>query len=485
MRIFSVIPTKNRVELFEKALNSVHAQTKKPNKIIIISDSTDDNYEKEKKLISKTDILLRDEYEHNYAGSLNTAINYIIKEEYINESQFKINDIYIAFLDDDDTWRENYLEVCNQYLYDFPDFVVAGLFRIDDKHKEGEKLEVFKKLSIENFLTSNPHIQGSNTFIKLETLLRAGCFDESMNSTTDRDIFTRVMMLDPKYKMIDEVLVDVNATNTRPRLTNNKEGKKKSLSYFYSKYGGLMNKEQETKFYERNKLFTDLLPSKEDINNNLPKYISYFQSEKSENEFKNTIIFSYIMNDFTLGKRLYENIVNLNLDNYKIIIFDNTDKKNTIKKNEHSYIFTLDDFNKYTEFVDILKKMKYNIEGIITDISLSRIILNKFIKENTIDDDIIWILNENIKFEYVIYKNGIYNKNNKLDVKNIIAKYYNKADVVIGSYSLDPPVPILSTIRTSLLDFTYQKYLGKNELYKTDILNLGIIIMIMLKNIYV
>ena len=470
MRIFCIIATKNRVELFKNALNSVHAQTKKPNKIIIISDSTNENYEKEIKIISKHDIILKDEYEHNYAGSLNTAINYILKEEYTNESLFNINDIYLAFLDDDDTWRENYMEICEQYLYDFPDFVVAGLFRVDDKNKEGEKLKVFEKLSIENFLTSNPHIQGSNTFIKLETLLRAGCFDESMNSTTDRDIFTRVMMLKPKYKMIDEILVDINANNTRPRLTNNKEGKKKSLSYFYSKYGGLMNNEQETKYFERNKLFTDLLSSKEDINNNLPKYISNYKDEKIENELNNRIIFAYIMNDFSLGKRLYENIINYKLDNYKIIIFDNTNEKNKLNKNEFTYIFTLDDLKNYTEFMDIMKNMKYKIEGIIADLSTRRFILNKFIKENTVDDDIIWILNDDMKLEYATYENGFYYKNNKLDIKNIVAKYYNKADIVIGSYSLDPPVPLLSIIRTSLLDFTYKKYLNKNELYKTDIL---------------
>ena len=127
MRIYCIITTKNRVELFQKELNSVHNQIKLPDKIIIISDSTDDNYEKEKKIISKTDIILRDEYEHNYAGSLNTAIDYIIKQEYLNETQFNINDIYIALLDDDDTWRKNYLQICRQYIYYFPDFVVLVL----------------------------------------------------------------------------------------------------------------------------------------------------------------------------------------------------------------------------------------------------------------------------------------------------------------------------------------------------------------------
>jgi len=471
MRIYCVIATKNRVELLQKALNSVHNQTKKPNKIIIVSDSDHDNYEKEKNLALNNSVILRDKYESNYAGNLNTAIDYIITEEYNNQSIFDISGIYIAFLDDDDTWRREYLETCIKYLYDAPDFVVASLNYIEDGNKDGKKLTVPKILNKESFLSSNPHIQGSNTFIKLETLLRAGCFDESMNSTTDRDFFTRVMMLNPKYKIIDEILVDINAINTRPRLTNNKEGKKKSLSYFYSKYGGLMSQEIENNFFKRNKMFTELF-SKDEIDKNLSKYISNFKPEQTEYKLKlkYRVIFAFIMSDFKLGKRLYENIVGLNMNDYKIIIFDNTDKTNKLNKNENTIILTLDDFKENLEKIEILKNMKYKLEGIITDISVSRIILNSFIKENSVDGDAIWILDDDMEFKYLTYENSKYNIKN-LDVKNIINKFYNTADVVIGSYSLDPPVPTLSIIRTSLLDFTYKNFLNKNELYKTDILN--------------
>ena len=469
MSIYCVIATKNRVELLQKAFNSVLEQTKKPNKIIIASDSDDNNYEQEKNLVLNKAVILRDKYERNYAGNLNTAIDYIIKEEYNNQSIFNISDIYVAFLDDDDTWRKNYLETCKKYLYDSPDFVVAGLNYIEDNNKEGKKLAVPKILNKESFLSSNPHIQGSNTFIKLETLLWAGCFDESMNSTTDRDFFTRVMMLNPKYKIIDEILIDINALNSRKRLTNDKEGKKKSLSYFYSKYGGLMNQDIENTFFERNKMFTELY-SNDEIDKNLPKYISNFKTEQIGTEINFRIIFSFIMSDFNLGKRLYENIIQLNINNYKIIIFDNTNKENKLSKNEKTIIFTLDDFKENLEKIDILKNMKYKLEGIINDISISRIILNTFIKENSVDGDVIWILDDDMEFKYLTYENREYSRKN-LDVKNIINKFYKKADIVIGSYSLDPPVPTLSTIRTSLLDFTYKNFLNKNELYKTDILN--------------
>ena len=149
MKIYCVITTKNRVEFLEKALSSVRGQTKKPDQIIIASDSDDDNYKTERNFIkNNTDniVLLKDEYEHNYAGNLNTAIDYIIREEIRAQSIFDISKIYLAFLDDDDTWKNNYLEICKKYLYDSPDFVVAGLNYKKDNNKDGEKLEIPKNV---------------------------------------------------------------------------------------------------------------------------------------------------------------------------------------------------------------------------------------------------------------------------------------------------------------------------------------------------
>ena len=101
------------------------------------------------------------------------------------------------------------------------DFAITGLIY---KYEEGEKkLSIPDKLSINDFLRKNPHIQGSNTFVKLKTLLKAGLFDENMYSTTDRDLFTRILMLNPSYKVIDKYLVNINAETNRLRITNDKK----------------------------------------------------------------------------------------------------------------------------------------------------------------------------------------------------------------------------------------------------------------------
>ena len=84
-------------------------------------------------------------------------------------------------------------------------------------------------------------------------------------------------------------------------------------------------------------------------------------------------------------------------------------------------VFTLDDFKKNMEKIDILKNMKYKLDKIITDISTSRIILNHFIKENTVDGDVIWILDDDMEMKYMVYENNEYKLKN-FDVENIINK---------------------------------------------------------------
>ena len=90
-----------------------------------------------------------------------------------------------------------------------------------------------------------------------------------------------------------------------------------------------MNQCIKNKFLERSRNFTDLL-SIEDINNNLSKYNSNYidtKIDKVETELNNRIVFSFIMKNFKLKKKLKNNIIQLNINNYKIIIFDNTNKK--------------------------------------------------------------------------------------------------------------------------------------------------------------
>ena len=254
MEIIAIITTKNRTELFARALQSVLSQTRRADEIIVVTDSTNENKAIEKRLIENSGVtILDDKNAHNYAGSLNTAIHYILQKNLFSQKDYK--NTYVAFLDDDDIWLNTYLEKAEKSLRG-EDFLVSGLIYCNEDG--AKRLSIPQILSVDSFLKGNPHIQGSNTFVKLDILLKAGLFDENMSSTTDRDIFTRIMLLHPTYAVINEYLVEVNAYNDRERITNGKAKKAEGLRKFYYKYNGYMADDVKQAFFERAKKLFDV-----------------------------------------------------------------------------------------------------------------------------------------------------------------------------------------------------------------------------------
>ncbi|MBO6073025.1 glycosyltransferase [bacterium] len=102
MKIIAIIATKNRIELLAKSLQSIEKQIIKPSEIIVTSDS-DEQYQNEEDELCKLyhATLIHNHLTKNYAGNLNSAITYLVKQ-FIN-NLWMLDNIYLAFLDDDDT----------------------------------------------------------------------------------------------------------------------------------------------------------------------------------------------------------------------------------------------------------------------------------------------------------------------------------------------------------------------------------------------
>ena len=177
-----------------------------------------------------------------------------------NTALFHLHEIdpsaYVAILDDDDSWAETYLECCEQAVLESGlDMVAAGLVfhRFQDT-----KIEAYDppfSLEVSDLLVRNPHIQGSNLFVRLRRLLQAGGFDEALTSTTDRDICIRLADLSTvRYRPLNAHLVHHFADNDRPRLsTPGSDAKRAGLTYFFTKYRGRMTSEQRDAFLERSR----------------------------------------------------------------------------------------------------------------------------------------------------------------------------------------------------------------------------------------
>lgn len=444
-------------------------QTRKLDELIVVSDSDERDFQKDMDLCKGKCLFLRDRYTRNYAGNLNTAIDNIVLRHMIHNDE-NADDIYIAFLDDDDSWKSNYIESCYFKLSSKPDFVVAGL----NYSSEGKVFPLSLPTSLEktSFLAKNPHIQGSNTFIKLSTLLKAGCFDEALNSTTDRDFFTRVMMLNPKYEIINETLVDIDAHNDRSRLTNDNEGKRESLSYFYSKYEGLMDSEIKLKFFERANRYTEF--SEESITDNLPHESGKACIRQNCSGFNKHVVFGFIMSDEKLGLRLLKSISDLEGINKSIVLLCNieypTKQFIDIAKEVNAKIVLLREAKEIGLNIDCLSFASDSLckDGQIKDIAISRTILHKLLKTYSSEGDIVWILDDDMDFKYLTKTDSGFCVST-LNVGDILSRYDGNVDVVIGSYSGDAPLPTLSTLRTSLLDYVYKVFLNKAERYRTDI----------------
>ncbi len=444
--IYAVIATKNRVNFLKKSLKSILLQTTKVDKIIVVSNSSVDNIKKEKLILKniKDVIYIQNNNGINYASNLNKAIDWII----INNPNCNYEDIYIALLDDDDTWNIDYIKECKFQIGKGADIIAAGYKYIQNS---GFELVIPPlNIKLEDFLCSNPGIQGSNTFIRMELLLKAGCFDENLNSTTDRDFFTRVLMLKNKYSRINKILVNINAKNNRVRLTNNKIEKKKSLISFYIKNNGFFNNEQLiSNFLDRAK-FLGIDLTKKDITQTIEQKakLCEFEINNFVNNSNLNVIVGFIASNFNSYKNMIKQIKKM-YSNYslKIVVFANFefDKKNINECNVITYnIYDIQKIYKENILENIFKKCINNRSKI--DITIARTLLQFVLYDNSKDGDFIWIVDDDMEL--------IDESDNAINLINIYKKY-NKFDAIIGSYYNEPPTPLLSCLRTSLIDFVY------------------------------
>jgi hypothetical protein len=115
----------------------------------------------------------------------------------------------LEIADDDDCWEPNHIAACLQALQQQQQqqqqqqtMSISGIIRhttpslpqpaITPGTGTKQSLPAAGPLTAAQFLIGNPHIQGSNLFVRLDKLLQAGGFNEWLPSTTDRDLCIRL-----------------------------------------------------------------------------------------------------------------------------------------------------------------------------------------------------------------------------------------------------------------------------------------------------
>lgn len=191
----AIIPTYNRDKFIVDAVNSVLTQSFTNFELIVIDDGSTDNTEK--RLWECNDKRIRYFYQDN--SGVSTARNRGIKE-----SRGK----YIAFLDSDDIWKPEKLEMTFRYINKFPDIKI---FHTNEIWYRNEKLQNQKKkyrkpdgyAYYDSLLLCC--IGMSTSVVKKDLFDEIGMFDESMPACEDYDLWLRATY---KYevKLIEEPL---------------------------------------------------------------------------------------------------------------------------------------------------------------------------------------------------------------------------------------------------------------------------------------
>jgi glycosyltransferase involved in cell wall biosynthesis len=119
------------------------------------------------------------------AGAWNTGLDFI---------RANFGEAWVAILDDDDEWSDDHLRSCHAGASGDVDAVIGGIVTYVDGVPAS--VAMHEMFTLELFLRHNPGWQGSNTFVRLSALEKAGRFDEALACTHDRDLAIRLLELE-------------------------------------------------------------------------------------------------------------------------------------------------------------------------------------------------------------------------------------------------------------------------------------------------
>ncbi|WND11824.1 glycosyltransferase family 2 protein [Klebsiella pasteurii] len=194
-KVSVVIPYYNDSKVFERCLLSVTQQTYSPNEVIIIDDNSDDSdelndiIEKYKKEI--VIIYERNSINKNAAFSRNRGV-------YLSNGEI------IAFLDADDYWHSEHLNISINQLIKFnADFVYSNVIEINPiGGVKKRKVDNISKLeNAYDVILKSPPQTGSFVFYK--KLMDEVRFDESLRRHQDYQFLIDVIRTDRKHHYID------------------------------------------------------------------------------------------------------------------------------------------------------------------------------------------------------------------------------------------------------------------------------------------
>ena len=348
---------------------------------------------------------------------------------------------------------------------------MAGLIRYDKSHPDGTKLSIPEELGPSSFLISNPHIQGSNMYVRLDSFLGSGGFDESILSCTDRDFCIRLFE-DPnhKWERLDKHLVHHDARKSGRISDSGSERKIQGLQRFAMKHQFRMSEDQWLDFLEisKNRFGTDI----EDFSSLNSELDNNAMVSMNENKIESDIT-TY---DLTIGVTFSDlDFVERFVKSMNQIVpywprkirlvsclhgLNASDVNSTIQNGiaEDVDIAIYDQASSFALASDGALGPWFYDEKSRSGVSWGRCVLHRRILDEIDKDErpVIWILDEDMLLDES--DSGLPNQLGAEALVQAISYMEKRSiDVGIGSVIGDPPVHPLFTSRTQLLDLHYSE----------------------------
>ena len=321
---------------------------------------------------------------------------------------------------------------------------------------------------MDELLVRNPHIQGSNLFVRLRKLLEAGEFDEGLVSTTDRDVCIRLADLGSvRFGPVHEHLVHHYAEAGRSRLsTIGSEAKRLGLTRFFRKYRGRMSDEQRTAFLERGR---DLFGCDADAAIGIPPASEPEMHMPYRGESLDLIVGAITSPEVTGVTRLMEDLAT------RIASRDDVSLKVVLLENGGPDSFSRRALANAVEdalgrgldvTVKTLEEQESDVKvGLLAatpeqlskrkSIAVSRTMLQHYLylEAKPRPGAVVWVLDDDVRLESFAYSRGGPISPEDVDyVPAIMRLRETGSSVVLGQVTGDPPLPVLSCVRTQLVD---------------------------------
>ena len=276
MLVSVVIPTLNRDNLIERAVQSVLNQTHKNLEIIVVSDGSTDKTDQIMENMCKQDSRIKYISYHPARGG-NVARNIGIDNS---------NYDYIAFLDDDDEWHTDKIEKQLQKFESDDDiglvctginavFIVEGTTSV--------YIPPAPKDSSTEILLKNCIGSTTTVMVKKDILNQCGKFDENLGALQDYDLWTRICQV-TKIDVVNEPCVEYYNYPANNQVSQFTDKYIAAIEYINDKYTDLVNNLSDLNKRKRMH-YLNMLIAKKGLRNGQPK-ISRKYSKKAFNFIK-------------------------------------------------------------------------------------------------------------------------------------------------------------------------------------------------------